>query len=451
MAINTTRLATSLGHIIASLNEVNTYRGTTLAARVGTIFGDHTSVNPDLVSDLYSQQTTAEGSFLGWLSYLSQLASDTIIAEVTNDKKLPNPGLVNCLTEWRRQMLVAGDSFNQSLVTIGSLTAIGSPTSNVQFVATDKDGSGVRQDLVVPDSYLITVSQDDQRGASTYSEQLSIVGKEQDANATDSDYPTGAGIDTVVTITDPALAVGVVSNGGFDTWTVSNTPDGWTIALGAAGTNVFRVADDPRDGAAGFSARLLTTTGVLTVALRQTVSLEPNTLYGVHFKYKPVSDGSATASTITAAVRLYDPDADATITDDASTANSQSSSTHAVVTAGSGWNHGYQAIFITPTTLPDTVQVEVALTAGDVDAEGYVDHVQLVPLTPLYIGGPTFAFFSGKVRAALDDAWTLAITLASGTISGYIVRGLDRLLNMKSLGVRIPTSGSPTQSDGLIV
>lgn len=449
MAINHTRLATRIGHLLASVNEVNTYRGTTLAGRVTTVAGDYTTVNPDLISSLYDQQVAARQSFSGWVSYLKSLLSDLIVDEVTNDVPLANASLSSCLAEWRRQMLRDSESLNHSLVTLGSVTAVGSPTSNTQFITTDKDGTAVSQDLIVPDSYLIRVAADDQRGASTYAETLSIVGKKADTDPTDETYPTGAGINTTKSIIDPALARGLVTDPGFDAWTVSNTPDDWTIVAPAvAGTNVFKASDDPRDSS-GTSLRILSTASG-TVKLRQAVTLTPNTVYAVHFKYKPVANGSATPSAVIAKVRLVDGSG-TVIQDDAANDLSLSGSTHAVVTVGSGWNNGYQAYFITPTTLPDTVYLEITQDSDAAGADGYYDHVNLVAVTPLYTGGPYLDAFSGKTRAVENDTWTWAITLTTGTVSQYIIRGLDRTLGLKSLGIRLPTSGTPTQSDSLIV
>lgn len=450
MAINSSRLATRIGHILASLNELNTYRGTTLAARVVTIEGDYPTVNPDLTDGLYPARDSAVASLDGWVSYLGGLLEDVIVAEVKNDKNLPNPSLRNCLIEWRRQMVVATDTLQASPVTLGSVTDVGTPTSNPQFVKTAKDGTGVVQDLIVPDSFLIEINQDDQRGASTYSELYTIVGKAAENQATDYGYATGNGVDTSKTLIDPAIDQ-LTTDADFNNWTVANTPDDWTIvATAAAGTNVFKALSDPRDSD-GFSLRLLSTASG-SIKLRQdiTASLKPNTVYGVHFKQSPIANGSATAANVSVTVRLVNASG-SVIADDAGTNNTLSGSAHSVVTVGSGWNHGYSSVFITPTTLPSTVYFEIVQAADAAGADDYIDHVCLVELEPLYTGGPYLDAFSGTLRAVEADAWTWAITLTTGTLSGYIVRGLDRFLDLKGLGVRLPTAASPSISDSLIV
>lgn len=449
MAINTTRLATRLGHLLASLNEVNTYRGTTLIARVGTIEGDYTSVNPDLIGSLYQDRDSAITSMDSWIQSLSSRIEGVIVKEVLNDKLIPNPSLSNCLEEWIRQMKIAADTFQNSPCTIGSVTNVGSPTSATQWVTTAKDGTGVVQDLIVPDSYLLDIVADDQRGGTKYGETYSLVGKQADGVNTDYTYPTGYGLDTTKQILDPAVDK-IALNSDFNTWTVANTPDNWTIASGVAGTNVFRVADDCRDGADGFCLRLLSTASG-TLKLRQdiTTSLTPNTVYGVHFKVKPVANGSATSSAVTVNVRLVDGSG-TVIADDATTNNAKASSAHSVVTVGSGWGNGYQTVFITPSTLPSTVYLEITQISDAAGADDYIDHVSLTQLTPIYPGGPYLEGFSATVRAAQNDAWTWAVTLTTGVVSTVIVRGLDRFLDLKSLGMRLPTAGSPSQSDSLI-
>lgn len=449
MAINHTRLATRLGHLIAGMNEVNTFRLSTLVPRTVTVEGDYTSVNPELDEGITGDRDSAVQSLDSWVTSLATRAQNVIVAEVTNDRKIPNPSFANCMTELVRQMRRDAESYKRSLCTLGSVTAVGSPTSNTQWITSAKDGTGVVQDLIVPDSYLIEITADDQRGGTSFSEGYSLVGKEAGRSPTDYLYPVGVGLDLTRVILDPATD-SLALNADFGTFTVSNIPDNWTlVSPAAAGTNVFRVADDCRDGADGFCLRLLSTaTG--TVKLRQAVALEPNTVYGVHFKLKPVANGSATAAATSVAVRLVDS-AGSVIADDASTSNSLSGSTHAVVTVGSGWNHGYQGVFITPTTLPDDIYLEIVQTTDAAGADDYIDHICLTPLTPLYTGGPYLEGFSGKVRAAQNDAWTWAITLTTGAIGDYIIRGLDRFLDLKTLGLRVPTSASPTQADALIV
>ena len=451
MAIDTTRLATRLGHLIASLNEVNSYRGSTLPDRVTTLEADYASVNPSLISDLTNQENASNSSLDGWVTYLSTFVTNVIITEVTNDKVLPNADITHCLVEWVRQMVIAADSFNVSTCTLGSVTDVGSPTSHTQWLTSAKDGTGVVQDLIVPDDYLIKITADDQRGGTKYAEGYTITGKAANLSLTEATYPTGTGIDTQYQIIDPAVD-DIALNANFESWAVANTPDDWiVVAPSIAGTNVFKVADDARTGADGFSLKLLSTASG-TVKVRQdiTSSLKPNTVYGVHFKQSPIANGSATASACAVTVSLVDGSG-TVIEDDASTSNSLVGSTHAVVTISSGWNNGYQKVFITPKTLPSTVYLEISQAADAAGCEDHIDHMCLVQLSPLYAGGPYFEGFSALVRAAQGDAWTWDITLdGSDAITSYIVRGLDRFLNLKALGIRLPTSGSPTQADSLI-
>lgn len=449
MAINTTRLSTRLGHLFASLNEVNTYRGTTLTARVTTLEGDYASVNTSLGADLNNQLASGVSAMDTWVAYLNSFVSNVIVAEVVNDKPIPNTDITSCLLEWKRQMLIAADSFNASPCTLGAVTAIGSPSSNTQWLTTAKDGTGVVQDLIVPDRYLLTISTDDQRGGTSYAEGYTVVGKALDSSLTAYTYPTGQGINTNKTIIDPAKDA-LALNADFDNWSVSNVPDDWTIVSpAAAGVNVFRVADDARTGATAFSLRVLSTASG-TVKLRQSVTLKPNTVYGVHWKQSPVSNGSATAANCSVTLRLVDGTG-TVINDDSSTANSKAGSTHAVVTAGSGWNQGYTGVFITPTTLPSTgTLLEIEQSADAAGCDDHIDHVCLIELSPLYSGGLYLEGFSGLTRAAQGDAWTQTTTLTTSTIPTYMIRELDRFLNLKSLGIRMPTSGSPTQADALI-
>jgi hypothetical protein len=347
-------------------------------------------------------------------------------------------------------MRVASESFNRSLSTLSGPTAVGSPTSNIQFVTTTKDGTGVAQDLIVPDVYLIRVIQDADHDGTAFSEVLSVVGKPADTSVTNWDYPKGTGVDATIPLLDPAVTQGIVTDPSFDEFTVANTPDQWTLVSGTVvTTNITSVTDDARDGADGTALSVTSSAGA-TYKLRQQVTLEAGQVYAAHFKYKPVANGSATAASVIPSIHLVDSSG-TIINDDAGTANSLTGSAHSVVTTGSGWNHGYSGVFITPNALPDEVYLEIRFVADATGANGYFDHVNLALLSPLYTGGPYLAGWSGTSEAVFNDTWTLTVTLTSGTMSGYMIRHIDRLLDLKGLGVRLATSASPTILDALIV
>ena len=444
MAINFTRLSQKAGKIFGALNEVNSFLGTTLAARVSTIYAQYTTYGPDDVTGLFDAQTSEISAQVGWTDYLKTLLAAEIITEVQLDRVLPAPTIDYAIPELVRQMTVAGQSYQDCPPTIGTVTAVGSPTGDYTFTVTGIDGTGVVTDLAIPDVLLIQVTADADHGGTAYGETLSVVGKAVVSDPAAYDYPTGSGVNTTIAATDPAAGVTLTTDPSFDDWT-GDTPDNWTIASGTAGTSVFKVADDPRDGVTGFALRFVGD-GTNVLKVRQAVTVEANAVYTIYYRLKKVTD-PGTDWGVT--VRLVNAD-----TGTAVSGTSASSVTAASVAAN--WTNVVQATFATPTSLPANVAIEIVFsqfgsttTAAANTAEAYVDWVNIAAPTELYQNGLQIIAWSGLAEGVLNDSWTQTTTLGAA-VSTYMIRGFDRLLNLNQFSVRIPTAASPTQADSLI-
>ena len=106
MAMDYTRFKARLGKLLGGFNEVNTYRGTTLATRVDTIADQYGVANPnvDLLTDLFSQQDAAEQAMNGWVTYLGSYVQDLVGAELDNDRPMTDTGLSDRIEELARRM-----------------------------------------------------------------------------------------------------------------------------------------------------------------------------------------------------------------------------------------------------------------------------------------------------------------------------------------------------------
>ena len=82
----------------------------------------------------------------------------------------------------------------------------------------------------------------------------------------------------------------------------------------------------------------------------------------------------------------------------------------------------------------------------------YIDRLALAAATLAYNGGPYLAVFSGSTPFQKADSWTVNTTNSRGGASynGTFQTAFDRLFNMRSLGLLLPSAASPTISDGLI-
>lgn len=458
MTIAFTRLFTTQGLHCGGLNEVNTYRGTTLADRRADLVTQlaTSTVYGELVSTPYSNYAAARDAENTYVGTLQTLALAALLADVDADRPGAGASLTAALPELRRQMVIAGESLNACRGTV-TVADVGTPAGDATFVfSTYEPVTGLPTDFLVPDVYLIQCTADRSQDGTAYAETYSLLGKTADSLPTDATYPSGTGLDTAVTVIDPATDESVVSNGGFDTWTVTNIPDDWTLVSGTvAGTNVLKkISDDPRGTDADNISLRLVSTGAL-IKLRQEISVTANTKLHVHFRVKDVAD----PGTDWAVSLLLVDSTGANLAGNASYSNIVSSAAAGSLSAD--WANAVTGTFLVPAVLPadGEVYLEIrmhqsgALTTAPANtAECYVDHVSLIEAEALYDGGPSLIGFSGRTEAVVGDARTATVALDSGAPSAYLIRGMDRLLGLAAQVVRIPTvnDASETQTDALV-
>lgn len=456
MTIAFTRLFTTQGLLCGGLNEVNVYRGTTVTDRRDDLVTQlaTNSAYAELVATPYTYAASAQTAENAYVNSLGTLALAALQADVEADRAGAGATLASSITELDRQMRLNSQSLNACPGTVTN-SDVGTPAGDHQFVWGTYEGlTGKITDFLVPDVYLIRCTRDRSTGATAYRETFSVVGKPADASDTDASYPSGTGINATVTAVDPASDESIVSNGGFDDW-ATNTPDDWTLVSGTvAGTNVFqKTADDPR-GTAGTNKSLrLVSTGAL-IKLRQEIDVEPSTAYTAQFRVKDVADPGTDW-----AVSLCLVDGDGTdIAGNGAFVNRISSA--AAGSLAANWTNVAKGQFCTPAVLPSTgVFVEIrmhqsgaATTAPASGAEAYVDHVSIQAPDTQYIGGPSLVVFSGLTEGVVGDTRTATVALSSGTVDQYLIRGMDRLLGLAGLAVRLPTvdDASETQADSLV-
>jgi hypothetical protein len=457
VAINFTRTFTTLGLLCGGLNEVNTYRATTLGGRKTDILSQFGTVAAygELVTGVYSAVDNALAAENGFVSWLGQTTQSVVVNEVVADRPLASESLANALAELDRQMRVASESLNECPGTV-AVADVGSPTGDHKFVFGVKEAlTGRTTDFLVPDVYLIRCTADRSQGGTAYAETFSLVGKQADQLPTDSTYPSGTGLDTTVTAVDPASDGGVVTDPDFDEWTGTgnNTPVRWSVyGSTVAGTHVLRATDDPRGGA-GTSLSLVGDGSVL-VRLRQAISVEANTVYTAHMRVKKVADPGTDWAV---SMMLVDSSGTA-VAGNGSYSNVVSSA--AATSVAGNWTNAVTGVFCTPAVLPSGgVYLEIRFhqsgstsTAPASTANAYVDYVSVVETTPLYSGGPTLTAFSGSTEGVVGDTRTATVALTTGVPGDYLIRGIDRLLSggLASAAVRLPTSNTPTQADALV-
>lgn len=431
---------TRAGAAIAGVNEITALLGSTTNSRLATIAAEYASNEQADFASAWTQRDSFRSTPAGYLQWLFDLVANTLVDQVDRDTVLPSREVTTALTELIRQMKATSDSLNRP--SLGQTVTAGSGnTGDTTIKISTLDGDGLPLDCLFAETLLATVTSDKGSGSTEFSEPISIRG-DLAASPTAFDWPLGSGSSTTLTTIDPAVD-GLLSNGNFETWTVTNVPDDWTIATGVAGTHVTRQAS-PARSTDSYNLRL-TSDGSTLVTLRQAPSttLLPLTVYAATITAK------ISATDATGALRFALVDGSGTVINDAqSVANSSSLG----LNGGSGLSTSYTQFtvyFRTPAKIPATVNFELKLTTSPTTGRTIdIDLVQLARPTQLYSGGPFAVAWANVTSPVKGDYWTIAMTNDLTTTS--LVRSLDRMLSTRALGLKFPTATSETVPDSLV-
>lgn len=432
MAINFTRLFTTLGKILGGLNEANASRFTTLNARIDTIDNRFETVFQDEVGDLYTQRDQAYNSFASLATYYQTLAGRVLIAEVTADNAAVAPDANSCLLELRRQMAVAGESLQNAALS----TAITSVFLNGS-IATPPTGYAVNnllvgtfdETFVRPDRLDIRASVGSDSGGIPYNEIYNIKGNEFPYTILDARWPAGENLVTTLQQIDPMQ----------NDWFVAEpTADGWTgVKPGTTGAAV-----DVR----GFSAITFTKAsaggGDNFLVLEQPVgtAMRPNTWYCAYILVKQNS-----SQPLGVLVELK-----AGVGASSYGENITASRSFTVGSAPDRWQT-VGCLFRTKAKLPENPYLSISLTANGsaVTVQACYPNMTATRVLELYPLGPCIALLSSSYPASVTNLDV--VTVPDQTSPAQMVRGLERLFSASQvLGEGWPVSGTPTQADSLI-
>ncbi len=458
-----------LGHYFGGMADVNAIQGATATARVlstasmidrfATIAEDAalTTTEYPVVDGAQAQLTAWQSAQGGLQTYFSRLSANMLIAQVNSDTPLPGQTVTYAMTELIRQMKANSISVQKPTVTAGSQTAQGSPTGTAIVVVTLKNGQGLQLDYVFPETLKFACSADAQQGQATAGQEpLLVTAPAPLANTLAYNWPLGSG--TLVSLNAVSGASdnsggNLLTNSDFETFTTTNVPDNWTIAVGAATTNVLAGGSPNAYTGTNSLALLGDTPGTLTAVTQlfdTTVSTQPGaggtpgtllpaTVYHINLWIKCSSTPAAGVLTFS----LVDGSG-SNVADDQSVANSFTKSLTSVSTSWVNVNGSFR----TPTVMPTSIKLKIQLTTAITDTKlVYLDRIALAKATQLYAGGPFAVVFSGATNLIAGDTWTVAI---ANNYSGKFVAYFERTFGMRQLGLTLPSNVSPTVSESLI-
>ena len=146
-------LFTRVGHILGIALNINVVRGSAIVApdysvttdsKIATLQADYAAgtARRDIIDQINAQLTSYHNAHGSFLTYLSGIASTTVIEMVNDDTKLSAKTFRIAMTELIRQMNSSGDDVNASAPAAGAQTSVGSPTGTTIIVASVKGNTG---------------------------------------------------------------------------------------------------------------------------------------------------------------------------------------------------------------------------------------------------------------------------------------------------------------------
>jgi hypothetical protein len=238
-----------------------------------------------------------------------------------------------------------------------------------------------------------------------------------------------------------ARGANLLTNSGFEDFTLANVPDGWTMG-GTPGTHFGSEASAVHRGAAAL--KFVGDGATFTSASQAVTTLKPNTLYAANLFLRL----SALTGTGVLRVRL-DDGSGGTVADDQAAANSFTVAATSLTTSYAA----FSGVFRTPRVLPATVKLVVELSSALPSGKTlYIDSLALAPMTQLYAGGPALAVFRGAADFAAGDRFLVTVSNDRAGVSygGTWQSCFQRYFGTDGLEFLLPYSGSPTVADSLI-
>lgn len=433
--------------LLAIMGGANTSRvsGASWVTRLNTLDTNYAlSVAQQRVLDgLYNSLSGWQQGQSGFFQALKTLATNTVIEMVNTDTPLPQKTLAYAMTELIRQMKASGDDVNASTISVGSQTAVGSPTGTPNIVVTSKGPDGNTREYLVPETIKFTCAGDQFTGSTLNREPFLVTSPQQISDAFAYNWPGGSGISKTLTAVDPTLdsSTTLLYNGDFETFS-SNTPSHWTVLAGAAGTDILAGAGYMGNNALEFAyatgAELSSIAQTLNDSGGSTSTLKPNTVYLLSFWAKKESGLSGNG---TLSFDLIDG-SNTMLTDDAGN-NCQVTQTAAGLTTSYA---KYSGAIVTPKVLPSVYKFRVRLSTAIADSgkSVYIDNLQFVEGNELYTGGPYAAVFPGATALVKGDAWTVAISNTWGVAQKMFQQWFD----MRGLGLQLPSDSAAGETLG---
>lgn len=455
-------LFTRLGRIAGCLRNLNGFLGSTppvtatqwgtggpevraLGTNVDNIHAQFQSTNQHLVDGLYVRASAFRANASTFRSYLRTLARDVAVQMADDDVVLTSRTIGAAIRELVRQMESGGHSVAEPAVSITGITAGDGNNGDGACVASVVGPDGQTRHYVFAETLDLVCVASSQEGTPEGREVFQLSGDRAEADPLSHEWPRGSGALVTISVCDPAEDAGtnLLTNGDFESFT-SNVPHQFAVLAGSAGTDIFETSIAYR-GVKGLEFR--GTGGAPLSSIAQTFSdgangtsgeLAPLTVYAFNVQLRK----SATA-TGTLAIDLVDGD-DSVINDAAGAPNTLTKDISTLTTSYAA----FSGFFRTPAALPSVVKLRIRLSGALNSGQSvYIDDAALCQAVEAYPGGPYVAIFRGSQKFIKNDAFAIDV---QNNYAGVWQQTFERLFGMRSMGLQLPTSSTPTVPESLI-
>lgn len=443
-------LFTRLGTLAELLDSINAQRGTTIPAEVTSINNQYLTTNQDIIDNLYSSLLSYQNSGSSFNSAIRSMASNTIIEMANDASPLPNLNLQTSLQVLITQMVAQSQTVNQCVLS-SSIYEFPSNIGNPNVVISLRDVNNLLLENCFAETATGTVTQDSQQTPSLAGvERVTLQSQYSVTDTFSWLYPAGSGTNLTLSAVSGMTNNGSgtnnwLNNGSFESWspTANGIPVGWHVETGTPGTTIIQSSSPVYDGS--FALEFLSN-GSEETALYQQFStpaatfdtrtqIFPNQLFAVNMWVQV----SGTPSTGT--VRIALSDGTNPINDNSGNLNSFNIDLTALTNT---WIP-FSGTFRTPNLMPATVWLEIKMTTPINSAfKVYFDRVAFCQMTQFYRGGPFISIFSGNTNLIKGDSF---ITTINNNYGGLYQQWFQKVFNMTSLGLILPSSVSPTIAD----
>lgn len=422
MAIDYTNLPLQLGAIIAEITRLDGVQSDCLI--VGQNYGADYVLNKyeaanrnDLTVGVYARYQGFASQVRGWETALLSLANATIIDLATSLNCSPSVSVV--LPLLYKDMVANTKRVQLNAVAAGSPSAWGSNTGNGNIVTSITDVNSVTNEHIVADTIMIRCVADKNTNGATSLDRFSMDGS---GTVASTSYATKkARLGGSLTMAEAST---ILLNGSFEDFTVTNTPDNWTIDNGTVTTNILE--ETSAVFITGTSALFLKSDATAaTIKLHQNITGVLGTKYAIQVQLKKTGGSfSSTSSRLAITVK----GTGISTVDVFASADPGTALTTSYVK--------YSAVVNLPTVVPSDLNVEIAWTVANGVTSGqgvYVDQITMSPMVEF--NHVWYALFRGSTDFLVNDYFTLANTNDyAGKFQTFFARFYDAILPSTASG-----------------